>query len=51
MNFTSMFVGLNMEIDKLQGIRIRKKWYYNNLGEKVDYIDEVYLFDQNNNEK
>ena len=32
-----------MDIDNLVGIRTRKKWYYNDLGEKVDYVTEVYL--------
>ena len=32
-----------MDIDKLKGIRTKKKWYYNDLGEKVDYVTEVYL--------
>ena len=32
-----------MDLDNLVGIRTRKKWYYNDLGEKVDYVTEVYL--------
>tara|TARA_Y100001958_G_scaffold157379_1_gene152318 strand:+ start:504 stop:626 length:123 start_codon:yes stop_codon:yes gene_type:complete len=39
-----------MDLDKLQGIKIRKKWYYNNLGEKLDYVEEIYLYDDDNNE-
>ena len=34
-----------MDIDKLQGIRTKKKWYYNDLGEKVDYVTEVYFIE------
>ena len=25
-----------------QGIRTKKKWYYNDLGEKADYVEEVF---------
>ena len=32
-----------MDIDNLLGIRTKKKWHYNDLGEKVDYVTEVYL--------
>ena len=32
-----------MDINKLYGIRTKRKWYYNDLGEKVDYVTEVYL--------
>jgi hypothetical protein len=34
-----------MDINKLQGIRTKKKWYYNDLGEKIDYVTEVYLIE------
>tara|TARA_B100000614_G_scaffold187342_1_gene168452 strand:- start:416 stop:547 length:132 start_codon:yes stop_codon:yes gene_type:complete len=32
-----------MDLDNLVGIRVKKKWYYNDHGEKVDYVTEVYL--------
>ena len=35
-----------MDVDKLLGIRVKKKWYYNDLGEKVDYVTEVYLVEE-----
>ena len=35
-----------MDINKLQGIRTKKKWYYNDLGEKIDYVTEVYLIEE-----
>ena len=34
-----------MDIDKLQGIKTIKKWYYNDLGEKIDYVEEVYFIE------
>ena len=34
-----------MDINKLLGIRTKKKWYYNDLGEKIDYVTEIYLID------
>tara|TARA_Y100001958_G_C21234433_1_gene560594 strand:- start:2773 stop:2889 length:117 start_codon:yes stop_codon:yes gene_type:complete len=38
-----------MNIDKLQGIRTKKKYYYNDLGEKVDYVEEVYFSEEEEN--
>ena len=35
-----------MDLDNLVGIRVKKKWYYNDLGEKVDYVTEVYLVEE-----
>ena len=35
-----------MDINKLQGIRTKKKWYYNDLGEKINYVTEVYLIEE-----
>ena len=35
-----------MDINKLQGIRTKKKWCYNDLGEKIDYVTEVYLIEE-----
>ena len=35
-----------MDLDNLIGIRTRKKWYYNDLGEKIDYVTEVYLIEE-----
>ena len=39
-----------MDIDKLQGIRTKKKWYYNDLREKVDYVTEVYFIEEGEND-
>jgi len=39
-----------MNIDKVEGIKTRKKWFYNNFGEKIDFIEEVYLIDKDSNE-
>ena len=36
-----------MDINNLQGIKTKKKWYYNDLGEKIDYVTEVYLIEDN----
>ena len=40
-----------MDIDNLLGIRTRKKWTYNNLGEKIDYIEEVYIIEETADDK
>ena len=40
-----------MNIDNLLGIRTRKKWTYNNLGEKIDYIEEVYIIEETGDDK
>lgn len=36
-----------MDIDKLQGIRTKKKWYYNDLGEKLVMLSKVHSAIQN----
>lgn len=40
-----------MDIDNLLGIRTRKKWTYNSLGEKIDYIEEVYIIEETGDDK
>ena len=40
-----------MNIDKLHGIRTKKKWYFNDLGEKVDYVEEVYFIEDEDQTK
>ena len=35
-----------MDLDNLVGIRTKKKWFYNDLGEKIDYIEEAYIVEE-----
>ena len=40
-----------MDLDNLVGIRTKKKWFYNDLGEKIDYIEEVYIVEETGDDK